>query len=42
VVDAVRSFPSINERCLAAPTAGEATIVGNYRMLGEWGIEQKA
>ena len=35
-LEAFRSFRSgINERCIEPPQAGEATIVGNYRMLGE-------
>ena len=33
---AFRSFQSgIKDRCLEPPQAGEATIVGNYRMLAE-------
>ena len=35
-LEAFRSFRSgINERCAELPMAGEATIVGNYRMLGD-------
>lgn len=35
-LEAFRSFQSgIKERCLEPPQAGDATIVGNYRMLGE-------
>ncbi|MEA2926308.1 MAG: hypothetical protein QOE78_4063 [Alphaproteobacteria bacterium] len=35
-LEAFRSFRSgINERCIEPPQAGDATIVGNYRMLGE-------
>jgi hypothetical protein len=34
---AFRSFQSgITERCVEQPQAGEATVVGNYRMLGDW------
>jgi hypothetical protein len=35
-LEAFRSFRSgINERCIERPQAGDATIVGNYRMLSE-------
>jgi hypothetical protein len=35
-LDAFRSFQSgIKERCVELPQSGEATIVGNYRMLAE-------
>jgi len=35
-LEAFRAFRNgINERCIAPPQAADATIVGNYRMLGE-------
>jgi hypothetical protein len=35
-LEAFRSFQSgIKERCIEPPRSGDATIVGNYRMLGE-------
>jgi hypothetical protein len=35
-LEAFRSFQSgIKERCIEPPQAGDATIIGNYRMLGE-------
>jgi hypothetical protein len=35
-LEAFRSFRcGINERCAEPPQAGDATIIGNYRMLGE-------
>lgn len=35
-LDAFRPFQSgIKERCVELPQSGEATIVGNYRMLAE-------
>jgi hypothetical protein len=35
-LDAFRAFQSgIKERCLELPQAGDATIVGNYRMIGD-------
>jgi hypothetical protein len=35
-LEAFRSFQSgIKERCVEPPQAGDATVVGNYRMLGE-------
>jgi hypothetical protein len=35
-LEAFRSFQSgVKERCAEPPQASEATIVGNYRMLGE-------
>jgi hypothetical protein len=35
-LEAFRSFQSgIQERCIEPPQLGAATIVGNYRMLGE-------
>ena len=35
-LEAFRSFQSgIKERCIEPPQAGDATIVGNYRMVGE-------
>jgi hypothetical protein len=35
-LSAFRSFQAgIKDRCAEPPQAGEATIVGNYRMLGE-------
>jgi hypothetical protein len=35
-LEAFRSFQNgIKERCIEPPRAGDATIVGNYRMLGE-------
>ena len=35
-LEAFRAFQSgIKERCLEPPQSGDATIVGNYRMLGE-------
>jgi hypothetical protein len=35
-LEAICSFRSgINERCIEPPQAADATIVGNYRMLGE-------
>jgi hypothetical protein len=35
-LEAFQSFQSgIKERCIEPPRAGGATIVGNYRMLGE-------
>jgi hypothetical protein len=35
-LEAFRSFQSgIKERCIEAPQASDAAIVGNYRMLGE-------
>jgi radical SAM superfamily enzyme with C-terminal helix-hairpin-helix motif len=35
-LEAFRSFQSgIKERCIDPPQSGDATIVGNYRMLGE-------
>ena len=35
-LEAFRSFQSgIKERCIEPPQAGDATVVGNYRMLGE-------
>jgi hypothetical protein len=35
-LEAFRSFRSgINERCAEPPQASDATIIGNYRMLGE-------
>lgn len=35
-MDAFRKFQSgVRERCAEPPQASEATIVGNYRMLGE-------
>jgi hypothetical protein len=35
-LEAFRSFQSgIKERCAEQPHAGDVTIVGNYRMLGE-------
>jgi hypothetical protein len=35
-LETFRSFQSgIKERCVEQPQAGDATIVGNYRMLGE-------
>src|SRR5262249_39686028 len=35
-LDAFREFQSdIEQRCLEPPAAGDATVVGNYRMLGE-------
>ena len=35
-LDAFRSFqPGLKERCVEPPQQHEATIVGNYRMLGE-------
>jgi hypothetical protein len=35
-LEAFRSFQSgIKERCVESPRAGDATIVGNYRMLDE-------
>jgi hypothetical protein len=34
-LEAFRSFQNgIKERCIEPPQAGDATIVGNYRMLG--------
>jgi hypothetical protein len=34
-LEAFRSFQnSINERCIEPPQSGDATIVGDYRMLG--------
>ena len=36
-LDAFQLFQSgVKERCLEPPQSSEATIVGNYRMLGEW------
>ena len=36
-LDAFQAFQSgIKERCVEPPQSSEATIVGNYRMLGEW------
>jgi radical SAM superfamily enzyme with C-terminal helix-hairpin-helix motif len=35
-LEAFQSFQSgIKERCIDPPQSGDATIVGNYRMLGE-------
>lgn len=35
-LDAFRAFQSgIKERCTELPQSGDATIVGNYRMIGE-------
>jgi hypothetical protein len=35
-LDAFRAFQSgIKERCMELPQSGDATIVGNYRMVGE-------
>jgi hypothetical protein len=35
-LEAFRAFQSgIKERCLELPQSGDATIVGNYRMVGE-------
>jgi hypothetical protein len=35
-LEAFRSFrSSIKERCLEQPQANDATVIGNYRMLGE-------
>ena len=35
-LEAFRAFQSgIKERCIELPQSGDATIVGNYRMLGE-------
>jgi len=35
-LEAFRSFQSgIKERCVEPPQAGDATVVGNYRMLSE-------
>jgi hypothetical protein len=35
-LEAFRAFQSgINERCMELPQSGDATIVGNYRMVGE-------
>jgi hypothetical protein len=35
-LDAFRSFQQgIKERCIEPPRSGDATLVGNYRMLGE-------
>jgi hypothetical protein len=35
-LDAFRAFQSgIKERCMELPQAGDATIVGNYRMVSE-------
>ena len=35
-LEAFRAFQSgIKERCMELPQSGDATIVGNYRMIGE-------
>jgi hypothetical protein len=35
-LEAFRAFQSgIKERCIELPKSGDATIVGNYRMIGE-------
>jgi hypothetical protein len=35
-LDAFRSFQSgIKERCMEPPRSADATIIGNYRMIGE-------
>jgi hypothetical protein len=35
-LEAFRAFQSgVKERCIELPQAGDVTIVGNYRMLGE-------
>jgi hypothetical protein len=35
-LEAFQAFQyGVKERCIEAPRAGDATIVGNYRMLGE-------
>ncbi len=36
-LESFRTFESgVKARCVEPPQAGDATIVGNYRMLGEW------
>jgi hypothetical protein len=35
-LEAFRSFQSgIKERCMEPPRSADATIIGNYRMIGE-------